>query len=132
MTSRVFAKLFGLFVLLLILQTVVVEIVFNRMAGERFRLPGHETLWAGLVALAMALPLAAWVASRISARLQQVVTFARRIADGDLSARLGHTGHDEFSSMEAALDQTAERLGESFAEIESRRQELAGLLDSMQ
>jgi two-component system phosphate regulon sensor histidine kinase PhoR len=34
--------------------------------------------------------------------------------------------------MEAALNQTAERLGESFAEIESRRQELAGLLDSMQ
>jgi two-component system phosphate regulon sensor histidine kinase PhoR len=61
-----------------------------------------------------------------------VVTFARRIAKGDLSARLGRTGKDEFSSMEAALDKTAERLGDSFAEIESRRQELAGLLDSMQ
>ena len=34
--------------------------------------------------------------------------------------------------MEAALNQTAERLGESFAEIESRRQELAAMLDSMQ
>ncbi len=132
MTSKVFTKLFGLFVLLLVLQTVVVELVFSRMAGGRFRLPGHEALWPGLIALAVALPLAAWVASRISARLQQVVTFARRIAEGDLSARLGHTGKDEFSSMEAALDQTAERLGNSFAEIESRRQELAGLLDSMQ
>jgi two-component system phosphate regulon sensor histidine kinase PhoR len=136
LTSRVFAKLFGLFVLLLVLQTVVMELVFSHMlkntAGERFRLPGHEALWPGLIALAVALPLAAWVASRISARLQQVVTFARRIAEGDLSARLGQTGKDEFSSMEAALDQTAERLGDSFAEIENRRQELAGLLDSMQ
>ena len=34
--------------------------------------------------------------------------------------------------MEAALNLTAERLGESFAEIESRRQELAAMLDSMQ
>jgi two-component system phosphate regulon sensor histidine kinase PhoR len=136
LTSKVFTKLFGLFVLLLVLQTMVVELFFSRMlkntAGDRFSLSGHEALWLGLIALAVALPLAGWVASRIAARLQQVVTFARRIADGDLSARLGHTGHDEFSSMEAALDQTAERLGNSFAEIESRRQELAGLLDSMQ
>ena len=34
--------------------------------------------------------------------------------------------------MEAALNQTAERLGQSFAEIESSRQELAAMLDSMQ
>ncbi len=34
--------------------------------------------------------------------------------------------------MEAALNQTAERLGQSFAEIESRRHELATMLDSMQ
>jgi two-component system phosphate regulon sensor histidine kinase PhoR len=34
--------------------------------------------------------------------------------------------------MEAALNQTAERLGQSFSELESRRQELAAMLDSMQ
>ena len=34
--------------------------------------------------------------------------------------------------MEAALNQTAQRLGQNFAEIESRRQELATMLDSMQ
>jgi hypothetical protein len=34
--------------------------------------------------------------------------------------------------MEAALNQTAARLGQNFAEIESRRQELATMLDSMQ
>ena len=34
--------------------------------------------------------------------------------------------------MEAALNQTAERLGQNFAEIESRRHELATMLDSMQ
>ena len=49
-----------------------------------------------------------------------------------MSARLPQDSDDSLSTMEAALNQTAERLGESFAEIESRRQELAGLLDSMQ
>jgi two-component system phosphate regulon sensor histidine kinase PhoR len=34
--------------------------------------------------------------------------------------------------METALNQTAERLSQSFTEIESRRQELAAMLDSMQ
>jgi two-component system phosphate regulon sensor histidine kinase PhoR len=64
--------------------------------------------------------------------LQRVVAFARRIAQGDLSARLEVAGSDELSAMEGALNQTAERLGQSFAEIESRRHELATMLDSMQ
>lgn len=136
MTPKVFTKLLTLLVLLLVLHTVVMEFVFRRLvehsAGVDLHLLGREALWSGLIALAVAIPIAAWVASRISARLQRVVAFARRIADGDLSARLGEREDDELSAMEAALDQTAERLGQSFAEIESRRQELAAMLDSMQ
>jgi two-component system phosphate regulon sensor histidine kinase PhoR len=136
LTHKVFTKLLGLFVLLLVFYTVVMEFVFRSMmeqtAGGTLRLLGREALWAGLIALAVALPVAAWVAGGISARLDRVMAFARRIADGDLSARLELTGKDEVSAMEAALNQTAERLGENFAEIESRRQELAAMLDSMQ
>jgi two-component system phosphate regulon sensor histidine kinase PhoR len=136
LTQKVFTKLLMLLVLLLVLHTGVMEVVFRRLvehsAGVDLRLLGREALWSGFIALAVAIPIAAWVASRISVRLQRVVAFARRIADGDLSARLGRREDDELSAMEAALDQTAERLGQSFAEIESRRQELAAMLDSMQ
>jgi len=136
LTRKVFTKLMGLFVLLLVFHTVVMEFVFNRLvehtAGSTFRLLGREAFLSGLIALGIALPIAAWAASRVTGRLQRVVAFARRVADGDLSARLDQTGGDELSSMEAALNQTAERLGQSFAEIESRRQELAAMLDSMQ
>jgi two-component system phosphate regulon sensor histidine kinase PhoR len=136
LTPKVFTKLLGLFVLLLVFQTAVVDFVFRRLventAGETLHLLAHEALWSGIIALVVALPVAAWVAGRISARLQRVVAFARRIADGDLSARLDQAGDDELSAMEVALNQTAERLGQSFAEIESRRQELAAMLDSMQ
>jgi two-component system phosphate regulon sensor histidine kinase PhoR len=136
LTRKVFTKLLGLFVLLLVFHTVVMEMVFNRMvehtAGATLRLLGREVFWSGLIALAIALPLAAWAASRVTGRLRRVVEFARRIADGELSARLDPSVGDELSAMEAALNQTAEQLGQSFAEIESRRQELAAMLDSMQ
>jgi two-component system phosphate regulon sensor histidine kinase PhoR len=136
LTHRFFTKLLGLFVLLLVFHTLMMELVLHSMVeqtgGRPLRLLGREALWSGLIALAVAIPLAAWFASRISARLQSVVNFARRIAEGDLSARLDDPSDDELSAMEAALNQTAERLGQNFAEIEKRRQELAAMLDSMQ
>ncbi|HET6207059.1 MAG TPA: ATP-binding protein [Terracidiphilus sp.] len=129
MTRKVFLKLLGLFVLLLVFHSVVMEVVLRRLPAHT---AGTEALWSGLIALAVAVPLSAWVALRVTGRLQGVVDFARRIAEGDLSARLDQSTGDELTAMEEALNQTAERLGKSFAEIESRRQELAAMLDSMQ
>ena len=136
MTRKVFTRLLGLFVLLLAFHTAVMEIVFRRMAahsaGETLSRIGQEAVWSGVIALLVALPVAAWVAIGIMSRLQRVVDFARRIAEGDLTARLERSGTDELAAMESALNQTAERLGNNFAEIESGRQELAAMLDSMQ
>jgi two-component system phosphate regulon sensor histidine kinase PhoR len=129
LTRKVFLKLLGLFVLLLVFHSVVMEVVLRRLPAHT---AGTEALWSGLIALAVAVPLSAWVALRVTGRLQGVVDFARRIAEGDLSARLDQSTGDELTAMEEALNQTAERLGKSFAEIESRRQELAAMLDSMQ
>jgi two-component system phosphate regulon sensor histidine kinase PhoR len=135
-SRKVFFKLMGLFVLLLVFQTVAMELILRRFvehaAGAPPHFPDHEALWSGLIALAVALPVAAWAASGVTARLQRVVAFARRIAQGDLSARLDVAGSDELAAMESALNQTAERLGQNFAEIESSRHELATMLDSMQ
>lgn len=136
MTRKVFTKLLGLFALLLVFHTAVMEIVFHHMVdqtrgrGEQWL--GREAIWSGVIALLVALPVAAWVAIRVMNRLDRVVAFARRVAGGDLSARLDQSADDELSAMETALNQTAERLDQSFAEIESRRQELAAMLDSMQ
>jgi two-component system, OmpR family, phosphate regulon sensor histidine kinase PhoR len=136
LTRKVFTKLLGLFFLLLAFQTVVMQLVLRRFvehgAGESLHLIDREAVWSSLIALGLALAVAAWVASSVNTRLQRVIAFARRIAQGDLSARLQISGKDELSAMEAALNQTAERLGQNFAEIESRRLELATMLDSMQ
>jgi two-component system phosphate regulon sensor histidine kinase PhoR len=144
MTSNVFAKLLGLFVLLLALQALVIEFVIQRFVLHStegtLKMLGREALWSALIALVFAVPLAAFVANRISIRLRRVVSFAHRIASGDLSARIDSTGPivrpiagiDEISSMEAALNETAVRLSNDFAELESGRAELAVMLDSMQ
>jgi two-component system, OmpR family, phosphate regulon sensor histidine kinase PhoR len=137
MTQKVFSRLLGLFVLLLVFQTVVMVVVFHHFAehaaSDSLSVLVRQALWSGLIALVIALPLAAIVAGRISARLARVVAFARRIAGGELSARLKTTvGEDEFSGMELALNRTAERLDADFAELESGRQELAAMLDAMQ
>jgi two-component system phosphate regulon sensor histidine kinase PhoR len=142
MTSNVFTKLFGVFLLLLAIQMLVVEFVFHRIweraPKDALHLLGRDAFWSVLIALVIALPLASWISGRISARLRRVVAFARRIADGDLAARIetqgpGEThGFAELSTVEDALNQTAERLGRDFAELESGRAELAVMLDSMQ
>jgi two-component system, OmpR family, phosphate regulon sensor histidine kinase PhoR len=140
MTSNVFTRLLGLFVLLLVLQALVIEFVFyffvNHSSEGKLQLLSREALWSVAIALVFAIPLAAFVAGRISARLRRVVSFAHRIASGDLTARIDAFGpaknSDEFSSTEAALNETAVRLGKDFAELESGRAELAVMLDSMQ
>ena len=131
-----FTKLLGLFALLLLFQTIVMELLFRHMVQrshtEIFHSLGREAFWSGLLALVVAILVATWVTIRIMKRLNGVVAFARQIANGDLTARLDIQSGDELTAMETALNQTAERLGQSFAEMESRRQEFAAMLDSMQ
>ncbi|MFZ1086270.1 MAG: ATP-binding protein [Terracidiphilus sp.] len=140
MKSKIFTKLLGLFVVLLLLQAAAMEFVFIPfLAGKVLELPpgktsfllGDETLYSGLIALAVALSLAVWVAGRISVRLARIVTFARQLTEGDLKARIPQSDEDALTTPEAALNQAAEKLEARHAEIESSRLELTAMLDSM-
>jgi two-component system, OmpR family, phosphate regulon sensor histidine kinase PhoR len=139
-TRKVFYKLLGLFFLLLLFHAAVMELLFHRILATSFvgdlhvadGLPGREAIISGVASILVALLLASWFSLAISKRLRRTVDFAHRIAEGDLDARLEDNHHDEISTMSDALNSTAERLQQSFAELESRRRELAALLDSMQ
>jgi two-component system, OmpR family, phosphate regulon sensor histidine kinase PhoR len=76
--------------------------------------------------------IAAVAASSISRRLQRIVAFAERVAEGDLSARIEPSGSDEIAQVANALDRTTQKLEESFAAVETSRRELEALLNSMQ
>ncbi len=131
-----FYKLLGLFAFLLVFHAAVIEFFFHRIVLDAATRPSHvlgqEALLSGVAALVLALLLAAWFSLSISRRLRRMVDFAHQIAEGHLATRLDDGVHDELSIMATALNTTAARLQQSFEEIESKRRELAALLDSMQ
>ena len=83
-------------------------------------------------ALAVGSIFAYMVARSIGARLNEIVQFANRIGDGDLSARVRYNNADELDRLARSLNYTAERLREEFALVERGRRELETLLNSMQ
>jgi two-component system phosphate regulon sensor histidine kinase PhoR len=92
----------------------------------------RSTLLQGsALALVVAMLLAGLAALSISHRLNRIVKFAERVAAGDLSARIAESSLDEIGQVAAALDRTARRLEDAFHEVETRRQQMETLLNSM-
>ena len=89
-------------------------------------------LEASLVAAVLALLLAFFATQSIGRRLLRITDFAERVAAGDLSARIQEESTDEIAHVASALDKTARKLEEGFRAVETSRQTLETLLNSMQ
>ncbi len=89
-------------------------------------------LIASVVALLVATLLAAVIARSVSRRLGRIVAFAQRVAAGDLQARIAESSSDEIARVAAALDVTAHKLEEGFTALQTSRNQLETLLNSMQ
>ena len=100
-----------------------------RDANRRVR---NDVLKSSAVAALIALVLAFIATQLIGRRLARITDFAERIAAGDLSARIKEESGDEIAHVAAALDKTARKLEEGFRAVESSRQTLETLLNSMQ
>ena len=72
------------------------------------------------------------VAAFTARRLERITQFAKRIAHGDLGARISENLGDEIGQLSASLDQTARQLEESFAVLKNSQRQLETLLNSMQ
>lgn len=92
----------------------------------------RDLLASLVVSMLIGAVLAAIMAWRSARRLNRIVVFAQRVANGDLSARVEEADLDEYSAVARALDTTASRLEQSFQALESSRSELTALLNSMQ
>jgi two-component system phosphate regulon sensor histidine kinase PhoR len=100
-----------------------------REANRRIRWDLAE---ASAVAVLLALLLAFLATQSIGRRLLRITDFAERIAAGDLSARIQEESTDEIAHVASALDKTARKLEEGFRAVETSRQTLETLLNSMQ
>jgi two-component system, OmpR family, phosphate regulon sensor histidine kinase PhoR len=88
--------------------------------------------WGSLSAFIFALLIAAIAAQYVGWRLQRIVTFAERVAGGDLTARIASRSGDEIGQVATALDKTTRRVEESYARVQTSQRELETLLNSMQ
>jgi two-component system phosphate regulon sensor histidine kinase PhoR len=93
----------------------------------------HRALLLGLAIAFVIVMLLSIVGAQYTARrLQRIVTFADRIAAGDLTARISATSVDEIGQVATALDKTARKLEESFVAVQTSQRQLETLLNSMQ
>ncbi len=92
----------------------------------------RSLLFASALACFIAILLAAWASKNVSERLERILKFAGKIAEGDFSARLSEYQNDEIGRVASALDVTARKLQASFKEVEDSRSELETVLNSMQ
>ncbi|GAA3115389.1 sensor histidine kinase [Streptosporangium carneum] len=89
-------------------EPLVVQVSMGPERRSLQALDRHIVMVA-LAALAVAVPLAALVAELPNRRLRRVARTARRIAEGDLDARIGADGRegDEIAEISAAVDSMA-------------------------
>jgi len=93
---------------------------------------GYNLLKTTAVAALFAMVLAFLATQSIGRRLVRITAFAERVAAGDLSARIQEGSTDEIAHVATALDKTARKLEDGFRAVESSRQTLETLLNSMQ
>jgi len=92
----------------------------------------NDLLKSSALAALVALVLAFIATESIARRLSRITAFAERIAAGDLSARIEEESGDEIAHVASVLDKTALKLEKGFRAVESSRQTLETLLNSMQ
>jgi two-component system phosphate regulon sensor histidine kinase PhoR len=92
----------------------------------------NDLLKSSALAVLIALVLAFIATQSIGSRLARITDFAERVASGDLSARIQEESSDEIAHVASALDKTARKLEDGFRSVESSRQTLETLLNSMQ
>ena len=91
-----------------------------------------QLLEASGIALLVGFLLALLGAQNIARRLRRMVAFAQEISAGNLAARLPESGGDEIAVLAVALDRTARQIETNFRSLESSRQQLETLLNSME
>jgi two-component system, OmpR family, phosphate regulon sensor histidine kinase PhoR len=122
---------------LLYLAVTVPDGVVIRMAGAMSEIDAsvgrvqRGILGVGLVALAMTGLLSLGFSLAITHPLRHILTAARAMSAGDLSARARLRGRDELGELGDVMNALAEELQRRLRQLEGERAEMQALIDSM-
>ncbi|MCC7499356.1 MAG: hypothetical protein IT160_17365 [Bryobacterales bacterium] len=145
MTTRIFAKLILVVVVVLVVAFIGVNILASRIAVNAYQDASGRQLDDGVpaarhasvirrqilvgtaIAFLPALVLAGFLARQISSRLSHIIRYASELAKGNFEARPSWSGHDELNILGRKLDETGEKLRKMFEELQHERAELEKL-----
>jgi two-component system phosphate regulon sensor histidine kinase PhoR len=120
----------------LLLASVAIAAALASLAAASVAAGGSvvgRAVWVGAgFALALALLLAVLAALRISEVVPGLREAARRMSDGDLSARTHLGGRDEFGLLGQTLDRIAGRLAVTIGDLRDERDLQKKILEAMQ
>ncbi|MEY2411651.1 MAG: two-component system, OmpR family, phosphate regulon sensor histidine kinase PhoR [Acidobacteriaceae bacterium] len=124
MKQSFFFKLLVGFVLIIAALDAAVILVLGPQA--------QLAIWLGSgLAFVLSLLLAGLGAHYAASRLIAISTFAQRIAEGDLTARMG-SSFGEFGEIYEALDRSTSNLESNFSALQNSQRQLEVVLNSMQ
>jgi methyl-accepting chemotaxis protein len=106
-------------------QTAAVD-AERRVADTAYRDARTMTVALLIIGAVLSVGLALAVARSLVRPVRRTVEVLERVADGDLTARVGGTGSDEIAQMGAALDRSLESLVDMIRVIEGCVGELGG------
>ncbi|HEY8076531.1 MAG TPA: HAMP domain-containing protein, partial [Labilithrix sp.] len=93
----------------------------------------RRALYTGsAIAFVLAVFVAAAVAQRVTGRVRELTSVARRMASGDLAVRSRDAGDDELASLSGAMDALAESLSGTLAVLRAQRDLQLRILEGMQ
>ncbi len=125
MKQGFFFKLLTGFVLII----AAMDAVFIFKLGPQ----AQRAIWLGSgLAVVLSLLLAGVGAYYATSRLIAISNFAQRIAEGDLTARMGESSTGEFGELSDALDRSASNLESNFSALQNGQRQLEIVLNSMQ
>ncbi len=86
-----------------------------------------------LIVIVISLLIAALISHRLSTPIRELSKAARRVASGDLSVRVSPKPHadDEIRDLTEGFNEMTQRLGQTFAELSGRNEELESIISSM-
>jgi two-component system phosphate regulon sensor histidine kinase PhoR len=137
MRNRIFIKMMAAFVVVIAAAALILDFSIRHTWENSLSNDGHMVqirqtlLRTTALVLMLAFLIALAVAQNVSRRLRRIVGFAEQIAAGNLSARIAENSDDEIGQVAVALDRTARRLEENFADIREGQVQLEALLNSM-